>query len=132
MGTLNVPISINGGGSTPTTLDDRELFVNTTTKYLYVGLPDKTVTKVNAGTADKANKISKSWLNIDVTNDTPVFNVGNLSCNGSIFTPKSGSTTYEFNKPTFTDTQKIVLSNNVYGSTLPTTGVQGQLFFKVR
>lgn len=132
MSTLNVPICINGDNKDPSTLEERELFVNTQTKYLFSGFPNSNVAKIKVGFSDEASKIVKSWLNIDASSDTPIFKVGNMEYNGSKFTSTS---TYIMDKLSITDLNKLVLVNNntLYGRTLPDTASseEGQVFFKL-
>lgn len=132
MSTLNVPVCINGDNKDPSTLEERELFVNTQTKYLFCGFPNSNVDKVKVGFSDETSKIVKSWLNIDTSSDTPIFKVGNMNYDGSKFTSTS---TYIMDKMSITDLNKLVLASNsaLYGRTLPdvTTAVEGQVFFKL-
>lgn len=132
MSTLNVPVCINGDNKDPSTLEERELFVNTQTKYLFSGFPNSTVDKIKVGFSDETSKIVKSWLNIDTSSDTPIFKVGNMEYNGSKFTSTS---TYIMDKPSITDLNKLVLVNNntLYGRTLPNAAYseEGQVFFKL-
>lgn len=139
MSTLFAPIAINGGDVVPTTLVPRELFLDTQNKYLYAcfsridnDVEVKTsIESVRVKSADSALSIAKNWLNIDT--QTMKFEVGNLSYDGTKFTPKSTASTYEFNQPTVTNLKKLVLDKNsqIYGATLPATGVEGQVFFKL-
>ena len=132
MSTLNVPICINGDNKDPSTLEERELFINTQTKYLFSGFPNSNVDKIKVGFSDETSKIVKSWLNIDTSSDTPIFKVGNMEYNGSKFTSTS---TYIMDKLSITDLNKLVLVNNntLYGRTLPDTASseEGQVFFKL-
>lgn len=132
MSTLNVPICINGDNKDPSTLEERELFINTQTKYLFSGFPNSNVDKIKVGFSDESSKIVKSWLNIDTSSDTPIFKVGNMEYNGSKFTSTS---TYIMDKLSITDLNKLVLVNNntLYGRTLPDTASseEGQVFFKL-
>lgn len=132
MSTLNVPICINGDNKDPSTLEERELFINTQTKYLFSGFPNSNVDKIKVGFSDESSKIVKNWLNIDTSSDTPIFKVGNMEYNGSKFTSTS---TYIMDKLSITDLNKLVLVNNntLYGRTLPDTASseEGQVFFKL-
>ena len=132
MSTLNVPICINGDNKDPSTLEERELFINTQTKYLFSGFPNSNVDKIKVGFSDEASKIVKNWLNIDASSDTPIFKVGSMEYNGSKFTSTS---TYIMDKLSITDLNKLVLVNNntLYGRTLPDTASseEGQVFFKL-
>lgn len=135
MSTLNVPICINGDNKDPSTLEERELFVNTQTKYLFSGFPNSNVDKIKVGFSDETSKIFKSWLNIDTSFDTPVFKVGDMEYNGSQFTSTS---TYIMDRMSITNLNKLVLINNntLYGRELPKKegkdyGVEGQVFFKL-
>lgn len=132
MSTLNVPICINGDNKDPSTLEERELFINTQTKYLFSGFPNSNVDKIKVGFSDESSKIVKSWLNIDTSSDTPIFKVGNMEYNGSKFTSTS---TYIMDKLSITNLNKLVLVNNntLYGRTLPDTASseEGQVFFKL-
>lgn len=132
MSTLNVPICINGDNKDPSTLEERELFINTQTKYLFSGFPNSNVDKIKVGFSDESSKIVKNWLNIDASSDTPIFKVGNMEYNGSKFTSTS---TYIMDKLSITDLNKLVLVNNntLYGRTLPDTASseEGQVFFKL-
>lgn len=133
MSTLNVPVCIDGDNKDPSTLEERELFINTQTKYLFSGFPNGNVDKVKVGFSDETSKIVKSWMNIDTSSDTPIFKVGNMNYDGSKFTSTS---TYIMDKMSITDLNKLVLASNsaLYGRTLPdvTTAVEGQVFFKLR
>lgn len=132
MSTLNVPVCINGDNKDPSTLEERELFVNTQTKYLFSGFSNSNVAKIKVGFSDETSKIVKSWLNIDISSDTPIFKVGNMEYNGSKFTSTS---TYIMDKLSITDLNKLVLVNNntLYGRTLPdaASSEEGQVFFKL-
>ena len=132
MSTLNVPICINGDNKDPSTLEERELFINTQTKYLFSGFPNSNVDKIKVGFSDEASKIVKNWLNIDASSDTPIFKVGSMEYNWSKFTSTS---TYIMDKLSITDLNKLVLVNNntLYGRTLPDTASseEGQVFFKL-
>ena len=132
MSTLTVPICINGDNKDPSTLDERELFINTQTKYLFSGFPNSNVDKIKVGFSDETSKIVKSWLNIDTSSDTPIFKVGNMEYNGSKFTSTS---TYIMDKLSITNLNKLVLVNNntLYGRTLPNAAAseEGQVFFKL-
>lgn len=127
--TWNGIIVINGGDVLPTKLDDRELFLQTQSKYLYAGF-GSTIDTVRVKMSDETKKINKSWLNIDISGNTPVFKIGNFTYNGNNFTAADNST-YTFDKPTITDLNKLVLSTQMYGTTLPTEGLPGQVFFKI-
>lgn len=123
-------ISINGGEGKPLALEDRELFLDKTNRYLYAGF-ENVVDTVKVKMSDETHKINKAWLNIDVSGSTPIFKVGNLNydANKSIFTSITG--TYTFDKATLTALNKVVLNTSMYGTTLPTTGTPGQVFFKI-
>lgn len=132
MSTLNVPICINGDNKDPSTLEERELFVNTQTQYLFSGFSNNKLGKVKVGFSDEASKIVKSWLNIDTSSDTPVFKIGNMKYDGLQFTSDS---TYTMDKMSITNLNKLVLVNNntLYGRELPQkeSAVEGQVFFKL-
>lgn len=127
--TWNGIIVINGGDVLPTKLEDRELFLQTQSKYLYAGF-GSTIDTVRVKMSDETKKINKSWLNIDISGNTPVFKIDNFTYNGNKFTASDNST-YTLDKPTITDLNKLVLSTKMYGTTLPTTGTPGQVFFKI-
>ena len=107
--TWNGIIVINGGDVLPTKLEDRELFLQTQSKYLYAGF-GSTIDTVRVKMSDETKKINKS--------------------NGNKFTASDNST-YTLDKPTITDLNKLVLSTKMYGTNLPTTGTPGQVFFKI-
>lgn len=129
--TWNGIIAINGGDGKPSVLDERELYLDTNNKYLYAGFSNKSVDTVRVKLSDEAQKISKDWLNIDVSGNNPVFKVGNLNYDNTknIFTATTD--TYIFNKATLTQLNKLVLDTTMYGTTLPTKGEAGQVFFKI-
>lgn len=127
--TWNGIIVINGGDVLPTKLEDRELFLQTQSKYLYAGF-GSTIDTVRVKMSDETKKINKSWLNIDISGNTPVFKIGNFTYNGNNFTASDNST-YTLDKPTITDLNKLVLSKQMYGTTLPVNGKPGQVFFKI-
>ena len=127
--TWNGIIVINGGDVLPTKLEDRELFLQTQSKYLYAGF-GSTIDTVRVKMSDETKKINKSWLNIDISGNTPVFKIGNFTYNGNNFTASDNST-YTLDKPTITDLNKLVLSTQMYGTTLPVDGKPGQVFFKI-
>lgn len=131
MSTLTVPVSINGDTKDPSGLEERELFLNTSTRYLFAGFDAKNTTgKIKVGFSDEAGKITKNWLNIDTSSNTPVFKVGDMTYDGSKFT---SATTYTMDKLSVTDLTKLVLKQNsgIYGTDLPSTGVEGQVFFNI-
>jgi len=130
MSTLNVPVCINGDNKDPSTLEERELFINTQTQYLFSGFSNNKLGKVKVGFSDEAGKITKSWLNIDTSSSTPVFKIGNMNYDGSKFTSTS---TYIMDKMSITNLNKLVLASDstLYGRTLPVVGEEGQVFFKL-
>lgn len=121
-GVLKVPVRINGGGSKPTSLKERELYVDTKTGVLYYGKSGDKVGNVgivgsdanlynfNGSTAKFGGLLASKDGNVYKLN--PIVNPYNVILNGV----KLGT---------------LVLDSSNYGSTLPTTGVEGQVFFYV-
>lgn len=134
MSTLNVPISINGGTTVPTSgLSERELFIDTQRKYLYACF-DKSgkAEPIKVKSADNAVEMKSQWFNINC--DTPTFEVGGFKFNGEDFVSANPNTgTYTFVDMTLIDLHKLVLKENspTYGTNLPVTGEEGQVFFKI-
>ena len=132
-GVLNVPICINGGDGKPSALDERELFLDTTNRYLYAGFKGgPEVIKVKE--ADKASLVSATDVSIG-GKDTTVFNVGNMiyEFGTNRLTRKDTDSQYTIHSANLDALQKLVLAKNdvVYGTSLPTSGVEGQVFFKI-
>ena len=124
MGTLKAGISINGGESNPSSLEERELYLNTTDMKLWSskGLTSG-VSMLNSHTSDETKTYTNNYLNtaLNGISDSPS-SVDDYNTLDSVFVNKL---------------VKLVLtnlssSNTIYGSTLPATGTQGQIFFKVK
>lgn len=128
MGVLNVPIQINGGTSVPTTSTlnlDRELYV-TDEKDLYVNTSSN-VGKVNCGISDQTRRISHSNTSIfDFNVLSTTFSLGYLRYNNRVFTA-SGDVT--FSGIGINNLDSLILSTNIYGTRLPSSGTNGQVFF---
>lgn len=140
---LNVPICINGGTDEyeQNNMQERELFINTMSQELFVCIHDNTPpVGVNCLTSRYTKCIQSSFFNIasETNYQKAKFTVGNLNYDGQSFVPvdnTSSTGTYVFDKPTLLNVRKIQLSKEsgyTYGNTLPSTGVQGQLFFLVK
>lgn len=133
-GILKVPVCINGGETVPSILDERELFLDTTKHYLYAGFSKGAVADVKVKSADISTQVSSGSVNIG-GKDTTVFNVGNLMFDFSkdSLTRRDASKSYTIHKADIDALQKLVLDNNnaVYGTSLPSSGVEGQVFFKI-
>lgn len=140
MSQLNVPISINGGTTLPAAgkLDERELFLNTQTKYLYACFAkNSTPQPVKVVDADNASNMKCNWFTITANNTNPTFTVGNMKFDGDTFGPTgtSATSTFSLTQPTFFNVQKMQLSSNsgqIYGYSLPSTGMDGQIFFLIK
>lgn len=137
-GILNIPIQINGGTNSPSDLLERELYVRETQNgyELYVG------------TGETAVKILAIPYTQFVQADDNSITIGNIrfdkdpngettfSVDGKSITCKK-ATFYDLNlsRATLVNStfrEKIILTQGQnYGTTLPTTGEDGQLFFKI-
>lgn len=133
-GILNVPVCINGGETLPSILDERELFIDTAKHYLYAGFANGAVSDVKVKEADKASLVSSTNVSIG-GKDTTVFNVGNMiyEFGTNRLTKKDATSQYTIHSANIDALQKLVLEKNgvVYGTSLPTSGVEGQVFFKI-
>ena len=123
-GVLKVPVRINGGGSNPTSLKERELYVKTDTGVLYYGKSGNKVGNVgitgsdanlysfNGSTAKFGGLSASKEGSVYKLDPTPTVNPYNVIINGV----KLGA---------------LVLDNANYGSNLPTNPVEGQVYFYV-
>lgn len=131
---LNVPIRINGQDSSsdpiPSSLTTRELFV-AINGDLYTGTGQSRI-KVNCNVSDSTKSIvstvDSSMLNLSISSST--FSLGGLNYNNSnkTFTSSSVGST-KFSGIGLENIPRIVLNSQMYGSSLPSSGTQGQLFF---
>lgn len=128
MSVLNVPIQINGGTSVPTTSTltlDRELYI-TSGKDLYVNT-NSSVGKVNCGVSDSTRSLvnnNTSVFNFDSSRAT--FSIGYLNFASNTFTSTNN---VSFSGVSYIDIPRMVLRNTMYGTSLPSSGTQGQIFF---
>ena len=151
-GILNIPIQINGGTQDPDnnqnlTLLERELYVRETSDgyELYIGTGGSTPTNVGPHTAVKVLTIPYTQF---VQADDNSITIGNIR----FYKDPNGETTFSVDgksitckKATFYDLnlsratlvnstfrEKIILTQGQnYGTALPATGEDGQLFFKI-
>ncbi len=143
--TLNVGISINGGEKDPGTLEERELYINTQTSYLFAGNGAESK-KVNCGTSDKTKSFSNNTTNTELFDTADTIKVGNFSISkgsnnkvtwNNDTANRSDINTYNvFENININKLIKLILTNpsgenTTYGKTLPTTGTDGQIFFKL-
>lgn len=120
-GVLKVPVRINGGGSKPTSLKERELYVDTKTGVLYYGKG-----------GDKVGNVGIKGTDVNLYD----FN-GSIAKFGGLSASKDGSV-YKLT-PTVpynviingVKLGALVLDNANYGSSLPTNPVEGQVYFYV-
>lgn len=150
MGTLKAGISINGGESNPSSLEERELYLNTTDMKLWSskGLTSG-VSMLNSHTSDETKTYTNNYLNTALNADGRTDRVGNFDIEKSTGKAATWKTSGISDSPSSVDDYntldsvfvnklvKLVLtnlssSNTIYGSTLPATGTQGQIFFKVK
>lgn len=130
---LKVPIYINGGNDSPATkLGERELYLNLTTSHLYAGgIGSAAYSAIRAGYADCLQG-SGIEINAPYGSGTPFFKLGDLTYD---FSDKkfvgSAPGAYSVEGANLTNVTKLVLSNSCYGPNLPSSGEQGQLFFKI-
>lgn len=130
---LNVPIYINGGKENPSTkLEERELYLNLTTSHLYAGgIGSADYTPIRAGYADCLDNTTL-YINAPKGSTMPTFRMGTMMYNflQDKFT-STGVGAYSVENANLLNINKLVLSSNCYGETLPSSGAQGQLFFKI-
>lgn len=130
---LKVPIQINGGEGAPTTkLEDRELYLDLLSGRLYAGgIQLQDFSTIRAGAADR---LINSRINIDATlgDSNAKFQLGNMyyDFSNNKFTGTYPGA-YSIERAKLTDIQRLVLSSGCYGYSLPSSGEQGQLFFKI-
>ena len=140
-GILNIPIQINGGTASPNDLLERELYVRETQNgyELYVGTGE-TAVKILAipytqfvQADDNSITIGDIRFNLDNTDpdNTTTFSVDGKSirCKRATFS-NLGLSDVTIGESRFTDTIILTLGKN-YGTALPLTGEDGQLFFKL-
>ena len=130
---LKVPIYINGGKGKPTNkLGERELYLNLSSAHLYAGgIGSTDYSLIRAGYADCLQG-SGVEINAPYGSGTPLFKLGELTYNFSNNKfVGSAPGAYSVDGANLTNVTKLVLSNSCYGSTLPSSGEQGQLFFKI-
>ena len=149
---IKIPIQINGGIGSPSLLKQRELYVSFDTVddtpslggYLYYGNEEGQVRKISAGYADTAKTaqyVNTKGFNFNGTTG----DLGNIkiSVNGDI-TTLTGSSTEKtilktmqlhsmlLNNPKINNVQSMSISDSMWGTTLPTSGmVKGSIFFKI-
>lgn len=126
-GVLRIPIQINGGNNlSGVTLKDRELFLDSRYGILYYG-------SGNSTTPTRLGVQGNDIIKFDLRGDTAVF--GGLVSNkvGSLYKLSPVSTLGDYGVQL--DKVKLgslVLANNGnYGNTLPSSGVEGQIFFLI-
>lgn len=130
---LNIPIQINGGKGKPSNkLAERELYLDTTNACLYGGGVDSAnYTPIRAGFADCLLNTSIT-IAASLESSSSIFKLGNMSydfSNNKLKGTDPGA--YSVDGANLTNINKLVLSNICYGATLPSSGEQGQLFFKI-
>ena len=129
---LKVPIYINGGKDNPSTkLDERELYLNLTTAHLFAGgIGSGDYTPIRAGSADRLSNDNIYISAIERT--TPIFQLGTMYYefpDNKLTGITLGA--YSVDGANLTNINKLVLSPGCYDDRLPTSGEQGQLFFKI-
>ena len=130
---LNVPIYINGGDGNPSTkLEERELYLDLTSARLYCGgVHSADYTPIRAGYSDC---LLNSKINICASFEdrSSIFALGSMyyDFSNNRFTGATPGA-YSVDGAKLTNINKLVLSSNCYGDTLPSSGEQGQLFFKI-
>ena len=127
-GKLITLIRINGGESTPASLQSRELYLKTD-GYLYAN--PKTTDKqagslINAGVANEAKTLK-------LTDNTVIIDDTTKKINGIQFDfdTLNPTNTLTVNKPQLISTSKINVTNVMYGTNLPETANVGDIFFKI-
>lgn len=141
MSTLNAGISINGGNTTPQTLRERELFLNTQDMSIWSVVPSQSAPrKLNSNQSDSTLSFSNTSTNTSMTSSGVTIRVGNFDISGSkssTWKTRDANTNdiSTFNTLDSIDINqlgRLVLHNKVYGSKLPDSGVQGQVFFLLK
>ncbi len=157
-----VILQINGGDKAPTTgLEERELFVDLTTGYLYYGKSTSMApAKIKSAEADAVGNVNSNFY---VGASDTIANIGGISfTNQGVVSARSGGVapkfqgmTYEnptITNPTITrgtwedcqhlssaavvtdkmSTGKLVVGADSFGTEFPTTNLTvGQVFFKI-
>lgn len=126
---LYIPIQINGGEDIPDNLLDRELYLCTTDMKIYVKSSEDAYPKpINAAQSDI---IKGDYFELYSA-------TGNQSTIGKFYVDESGlkGDNIKGIYPTISDfninqLKSMVLNADMYGTTLPEDGTEGQLFFKI-
>lgn len=130
---LKVPIYINGGKGKPTNkLGERELYLDLDSAHLYAGgIGSTDYSLIRAGYADCLQGGGVE-INAPYGSGTPSFKLNKLTYNfldNKLVGDTPGA--YSVDGANLTNVTKLVLSSSCYGSNLPSSGEQGQLFFKI-
>lgn len=141
---LNVPISINGGNDEPLTLDERELYVQTTTGNLYCGLSGNSVSKINSGYSDATKSVITTTLNVSTTDALKIGDANGLKWDSTLnvltaINDVTKDKTYTLQYPDLSEILGMRLSNKgsykTYGTVEDMNNIktpqEGQLFFVV-
>lgn len=130
---LKVPIYINGEKGKPTSkLGERELYLDLDSAHLYAGgIGSTDYSLIRAGYADCLDNTTL-YINAPKGSTMPTFRMGTMTYNflQDKFT-STGVGDYSVENANLLNVNKLVLSSNCYGDTLPSSGEQGQLFFKI-
>lgn len=125
-GVLRVPIQINGGSSTNgVTLKERELFVHTESGILYYGKSNESPTP----------GVSMHSVGIKGADDK-LFNFnGSTAVFGGLNAIKQDNGTYKLSGNYNVELHGVkhdrLIVTDSYGSTLPDSGVEGEIFFLI-
>ena len=146
MSTLNVPIQINGniskdGAPNTFTLLERELYVDKS-GYLYFG-KNNTNNNIKCKQSDTALNLSGNWAYVNNTTEEAKF--GKVVINNSgdqthiigdntsnvkkCYIRNFIATNFSLQNSDIINLNKLVLNSSMCGKTLPTTGVDKQVFF---